>query len=177
MKKTYLPNLLTLCRIVLSFCLLLLPYQSVLFVLLYLVCGLTDILDGFLARKLNTETQVGAKLDSLADLCMCVMIIITITKQTHANILVLIGICIIFVIRLGNALFSKFKFKRISSIHTNTNKIAGLLFFICPLTCDFTNIPLYITGIAALLSSAEEFLILLRSNVLNLNRKSMFSKS
>lgn len=176
MKREYLPNLLTLCRVALSFWLLFLPCPSVLFLLLYLICGCTDLLDGVVARRLKAETRLGARLDSLADFCLCAVIILTVIRQTHADVFVIICICIIFVIRAVNAVFSKRKFGQILSIHTVVNKTAGLLFFLCPLTGAFTNIPLYITGIVAFLASIEEFLILRRSDVPNLNRKSIFSE-
>jgi CDP-diacylglycerol--glycerol-3-phosphate 3-phosphatidyltransferase len=38
------------------------------FWVLYLIAGLTDILDGFLARRWDMESQYGARLDSLADI-------------------------------------------------------------------------------------------------------------
>lgn len=177
MKKEYLPNLLTLCRIAFSFWLAFLPSPGVPFFLLYLICGCTDFLDGAIARKLKAETQLGARLDSLADLCMCAVIVLTVLRQTHAEVPVLIGICVVFLVRAANAAFSKRKFGRILSIHTVANKTAGLLFFFCPLTGAFTNIPLYLTGIAAFLASIEEFLILYRSDVPDLNRKSIFSKT
>ena len=176
MKKEQLPDLLTLCRIILSFYLLFLPYQSFCFVLLYLICGLTDIMDGYLARKLKAETRLGAQLDSLADLCMCVMIALTIIRQTHAFLLIIIVFCAVFMLRAGDALFSKFKFGNILSVHTIANKTAGVLLFFCPLTYAFSgNILLFLTGITAILASVEEFLILFKSNVLDINQKSIFT--
>lgn len=176
MKKEYLPNLLTVCRITLSFWLMFLPCPSVLFILLYLICGCTDFLDGVIARRLKAETLLGARLDSLADLFLCAVIILTVIRQTHANIPVIIGICAVFTVRAFNAAFSKRKFGQVLSIHTVANKTAGLLFFLCPLTGAFTNIPLYLTGVVALLSSIEESLILRRPGVPDLNRKSVFEK-
>ncbi len=40
---------------------------SALFYVLYFVCGISDITDGFLAGKLDAESSFGSKLDSLAD--------------------------------------------------------------------------------------------------------------
>lgn len=176
MKKEHLPNLLTLCRIALSFCLLFLPYQNFWFVLLYLICGLTDILDGYLARRLKAETRLGAQLDSLADLCMCVMIFLTIIRQVHAGLPIIIAFSAIFIFRIGNALFSKFKFGYFLSVHTIANKVVGLFLFFCPLAYAFSgNILLFITGISAVLASVEEFLILFQSDVCDINKKSIFT--
>lgn len=41
---------------------------SVEFFAVYLVYGITDIADGFLARKFNIQNDLGAKLDGVADI-------------------------------------------------------------------------------------------------------------
>ena len=178
MKKAYLPNLITLCRVILSLGLLLIDFQSIFFIPAYLLCGLTDILDGFIARKTDCETPSGAKLDSIADLFMCWMIFLTIIRQNRADSLVFAGISIIFMIRIGNAVFSKLKFGKMASIHTIANKLSGLLFFFCPLAyyALFGNTLLFITGLFAFLSASEEFLILFTAENLDPNRKSIFSR-
>jgi CDP-diacylglycerol--glycerol-3-phosphate 3-phosphatidyltransferase len=73
---TWLPNLLTLSRI-----LLLLPVMGLLAAAddaaayrwafaLFLVAGLTDLVDGWAARRLNCVSNIGAFLDPLADKIM-----------------------------------------------------------------------------------------------------------
>ncbi len=69
---TDLPNLLTLARIaMLPFVLLLIDnYSRVLSfaaALIFILGGITDLLDGYLARKRGQETVLGAFLDPLAD--------------------------------------------------------------------------------------------------------------
>ena len=61
------PNLLSASRIALCLPLLLVDAMTVPFWTLYLIAGLTDILDGFLARRWDVESKFGARLDSLAD--------------------------------------------------------------------------------------------------------------
>ncbi|RGC49932.1 CDP-alcohol phosphatidyltransferase family protein [Enterococcus gallinarum] len=58
----YLPNLLSIARIALAG--LLLINQQPLFSVCYLICGLTDVLDGFIARNYRLQTTLGSKLDS-----------------------------------------------------------------------------------------------------------------
>ena len=41
-------------------------YNYLAFVL-FVIAGLTDYLDGYIARKTNTETQLGALIDLIAD--------------------------------------------------------------------------------------------------------------
>lgn len=65
----HLPNALTFLRLLLSLPLgvLILNQQYALALLVGLVAGITDALDGFAARKLNAFSQFGAALDPIAD--------------------------------------------------------------------------------------------------------------
>ncbi len=69
MRLVYLPNALTVVRIALVPVLILLlkdgEYPQALAV--FVVSGLTDMLDGFLARRLRLATRIGAVLDPAAD--------------------------------------------------------------------------------------------------------------
>lgn len=49
-----------------------------LFFVLYILCGISDVLDGLIARALHTESEIGATLDSVADLIFAIMYIIKI---------------------------------------------------------------------------------------------------
>ena len=61
-------NLITSCRILFSLLLFFFPALSPGFYGLYLAAGLSDMLDGFVARRTNTASPLGAKLDSMADI-------------------------------------------------------------------------------------------------------------
>lgn len=79
--KMNLPNLLTIFRLVLVpvyvavFCAE--PQAHVASALIFWLAGATDVLDGYLARRLNLTTRVGQVLDPLADKCMQLAVIIT----------------------------------------------------------------------------------------------------
>lgn len=66
--KRYLPNLLTLLRAAGAVGLLFLPPVGVAFWTVYLLCGVTDMVDGPLARRWQVQSRTGAILDSAADL-------------------------------------------------------------------------------------------------------------
>ncbi len=73
-KKTFItwPNIingLTISRILLGLPIVfsLTSGKNDIFILLLLIGGLTDFLDGYFARKYNLQTVLGAKLDPLAD--------------------------------------------------------------------------------------------------------------
>ena len=64
----YIPNVLSFSRIILSIVLFYLNPVRLPFILIYIICGITDMLDGFIARKINATSEFGAKLDSVADM-------------------------------------------------------------------------------------------------------------
>lgn len=64
----HLVNCLTAARIVLAVCLLRTEAGSPAFFTLYTAAGLTDLLDGPLARRTGSQSAFGARLDSAADL-------------------------------------------------------------------------------------------------------------
>ena len=69
---TQLPNIITLLRIAGSMGLLFCDVMGVAIWIIYGLCGISDIVDGWLARKLKCVTKKGALLDSLADICFVV---------------------------------------------------------------------------------------------------------
>ena len=63
----HIPNILSASRIALCLPLLMVDAMTLTFWGLYLIAGITDMLDGFLARKWGMESKFGARLDNLAD--------------------------------------------------------------------------------------------------------------
>lgn len=80
-QKKDLPNLITCVRIVASIVILFLPSFQFWFYLNYLLCGITDVVDGILARKLQAVSETGARLDSFAD-ALFVCCIVTVLWQS-----------------------------------------------------------------------------------------------
>lgn len=73
MKETFrknIANYITIVRIICVFILLALPVFSNAFFILYFIAGTSDVLDGFLARKLKIQSEFGARLDSFADISL-----------------------------------------------------------------------------------------------------------
>ena len=69
MNKKIIPNIITIINIICGLCAIIsaahIHFVSFIFVLIS--CFL-DFIDGFLARKLNAQSKIGAQLDSLADI-------------------------------------------------------------------------------------------------------------
>ena len=64
----HLPKIITALRIVGSIDLLFCNVAGWQFWTLYVLCGLSDMVDGWLARRLHAESKTGSILDSIADL-------------------------------------------------------------------------------------------------------------
>jgi CDP-diacylglycerol--glycerol-3-phosphate 3-phosphatidyltransferase len=151
---------------------------SVEFYTIYIICGLSDMVDGFIARKTGTASRLGAKLDSIADLVMVVVLIIVLYPIVNLTIEIIIWIILIGITRLASMIVVIKKYKTFAILHTYGNKITGIVLFIFPilLTYIHTNAPIYIVCIIASISAIEELIIQLTSNQLQLNKQSIFIK-
>lgn len=129
-----LANILTLSRIVLTIVMAFLPTLSAKFMTIYSLAGVTDVLDGYVARKTNTVSTFGSKLDSVADLSFYTVMMCKIMPflKKYLPDFVWIGINITLVIRVALYAYGLIKEKRLISNHTILNKTTGLLMFFLP---------------------------------------------
>lgn len=127
-------NCCTMLRIALCPVLLALESRSAAFLIVYGLCGLTDALDGFLARRSGTASAFGAKLDSAADLSFySVMLIkmfpLMLQTLTHTVWILLAATMLLHVLIY---LTAALRYRRFASSHTWLNKLTGLLVFLVP---------------------------------------------
>ena len=177
MKAKHLPNALTLSRIVLSAVLFFLDCRSALFLALYLLCGLTDVLDGYLARRLHAQSDVGARLDTAADVVFTALIVVTCLRLFPVTAPVLLCVIAAFVLRISSLLVCKLRFHQFAGVHTWGNKLTGLLLFFLPAAYPFLgDVFLWLVCACAVLSALEELLIVLFTKKLDLDCKSIFQK-
>ncbi|GIN61411.1 CDP-alcohol phosphatidyltransferase [Robertmurraya siralis] len=174
-----LPNILSCLRIILSVTLLFLCQSSFLFFVVYLLCGLSDVVDGYLARLLNAETILGSKLDSLGDFVFYIVWVFVMVRMASNEIMFQLGLCFmtILIMRLGNLLVTKMKFRQWSIIHTFGNKGTGVfLFLFLPAVIILGNISswtIFILFAVAMLATVEETILLWRLTAYNPNIKSL----
>ena len=96
--KMQIANIITSCRMLFSICLLFCPVFSACFCGIYLLCGFTDMVDGTIARKTNSVSEFGEKLDTVSDFILFAAALIkllpaiAITLTAVSMVLVLIAI-------------------------------------------------------------------------------------
>ena len=123
-------NLLSALRIALCLPLLLVDAMTLPFWVLYLIAGMTDMLDGFLARRWGVESKFGARLDSLADFVFVLAVGYKLFPWLKLPAALWMMIAFIALVKIVNAISSYVVRHRIEYLHTKANKLTGLLLFI-----------------------------------------------
>ena len=157
---TQLPNIITLLRIAGSIGLLLCDVMGVAYWIIYGLCGISDIVDGWLARRLKCVTKTGALLDSLADICFvacCVWKLLPILELPQwlwpwAGVIVLI--------KVVNQLSALVMYRHCYFPHTAANKATGFLLFIAVPMTFYTVIPIAIVAAIATFAAIHEHYII-----------------
>lgn len=170
----------TAVRMAASLFLLFIPLKSIWFLAIYTVVGLTDVLDGWLARKTGRASEFGARLDSIADLLFYIVLLIRLFPVLYQILpgeiwYVVSGIVLV---RLAAYVTAAVKYHCFASLHTWLNKLTGALVFLLPYVFWGSYIVVYSWAVCilAFAASVEELAIhLLRTGYLA-NRKSIISK-
>ena len=127
-------NTITFFRIAASIVLLFCPVFSPAFYVFYIAAGLSDILDGFVARKTDTVSKLGARLDTIADFMFVVVCLIKLFPILSIPAWLYIWIGIITLIKVVNIISGFVVQKRFVTVHSVMNKATGALLFLLPLT-------------------------------------------
>ena len=131
-------NILTSFRILGSILLLFFPVFSVPFYSIYLLCGFSDMIDGTIARKTNSTSEFGSKLDTAADLMFVTVSLIKLLSTIH--IPGWLWVSVIAIIKIGNIIWGYVSEKQFIARHTVMNKVTGLLLFLFPFTLSFVKL-------------------------------------
>ena len=162
----HLPNILSSLRIVGAVALLLSNVSSIFWGVLYIVCGISDIVDGWLARKLKCVTRTGALLDSLADFCFVACCVWKLLPIFELPQWLWLWAGVIVVIKVVNQLSALVMYGRCCFPHTLANKWAGFLLFIAVPMTFYTVIPIAIVAFVATFAAIQEgHFIRTRNNV------------
>lgn len=149
-----------------------------LFAILLIVNLITDVLDGFIARTFKCETELGARLDSLADIGTYILAIIGIFvfkyNDIEPHIILFSTFISLFFI---TDIIALIKFRRLSSFHLYSWKIGGYLqgaFFITLFAKGFYELFFYFVMIWGILAFIEHIVIQMILTEMRSNVKGLF---
>ena len=152
----YLPNVISVLRIAGAISLLFCDVAGWLFWVLYALCGISEMVDGRLARKLHAETKAGAVLDSVADIVFVACCAIRLLPILEIPTWLWIWAGVIVFIKMVNQISALVVCKRFCFPHTWANKLTGLLLFLVIPTVFWSVIPLAIVAAVATFAAVQE---------------------
>ncbi len=124
--KKHLASLITAGRIAGSFLLFIFEPFSPAFFTLYALCCLSDVLDGFIARKIKTESKLGEILDSIADFVFIAVVLFVFLPLIPWEAWMLWWMGAIALIRLMSLVIGFIRFHAFAFLHTYANKVTGI---------------------------------------------------
>lgn len=155
-------NTITISRLLVALALFGLEPFAVTFNVLYIYCGISDMVDGFIARKTHTESKIGEILDSIADLIFVLICLFKILPTLHISTWLWIWILLIAIIKIANLVVGYVCHHKIVFLHTKANKVTGFLLFLLPLLLPFSvfhYVAVGVAGIATFAALQEGFYI------------------
>ena len=138
--KKQIANIITSCRILGSIGLLFCSVFSACFYRLYIFCGLTDMVDGTIARKTGAVSSFGARLDTVADFLFVIASFVKLVPVIRIPVWIWGWAAVIAVVKPVNLVWGFRQIKQIPSLHTVANKVTGLCLFLLPLTISFVDL-------------------------------------
>jgi CDP-diacylglycerol--glycerol-3-phosphate 3-phosphatidyltransferase len=140
MSKKSIANSITIFRIVCSIALLFCPVFSLAFYAFYITAGLSDMVDGWVARRTHTESELGAKLDTIADVVFVVVCLVKLLPVLDLSVWLYVWIGVVAIIKVVNIVSGFVVRKQFVTVHSTMNKVSGLLLFVLPLTFSFIDL-------------------------------------
>lgn len=171
-------NIITSIRIIGVFLLLYTEYSSLGFYIIYTLCGVSDAVDGWIARKTKTTSEFGAQLDSIADIwfyfAMLVKVLPVLINQLPSFIWCLTAG--IVGVRIFGYVVAYMKYHKFASLHTYMNKITGLMVFLVPYIMKSEGVYGFciLVCMVALAAALEELVVHICSRECHPNEKSLF---
>lgn len=151
-----LPNDISAFRIAGSIGLLFCNVSGWPFWTLYVLCGFSDMADGWLARKLHAETEAGAILDSVSDIVFVACCAIRLLPVLEIPTWLWIWAGVIVIIKVVNQISALIVYKRFCFPHTLANKLTGLLLFLTVPGMFWSLIPVSIAAAIATFAAVQE---------------------
>lgn len=173
-------NGITALRIIGSIALFFIDRTLTIFIVIYTLTGVTDALDGWIARKTGTAGRFGATLDSIADLLFYAVMLTVFLPVLWQNLPMGIWyfVAAVLLIRLAAYTTAAIKYHRFASLHTWMNKLTGAVIFLLPyaIALSWEVVYSWIVVAIAFASSLEELLMHLSRATYCPDEKTIFSR-
>lgn len=150
--KQYLANTVTGIRILGSILLALVPAFSASFYALYLLCGLSDMLDGTIARRTGSAGSFGARFDTIADVLFAAVSLVKLLSHLPVPGWFWGWIASIAAVKVCSAVVGLLRYRTLVSMHSVLNRLAGFSLFLLPLTFGAIELK-YSAGIVCFLAT------------------------
>lgn len=108
--------------------------------MLYIIAGISDMIDGAVARRTNTVSEFGSTLDTAADIVFTAVCLIKLLPVMNIPVWLYIWIAVIAVIKMANIAAGFIRQKRFISVHSTMNRVTGGLLFVYSLTLPFIDL-------------------------------------
>lgn len=160
-------NIITCARIVCSIILLSQSPFSPAFFFLYIFAGITDMIDGTVARLTNSVSSLGSHLDSISDLVFFAVCAYKLVPLLNIPKWIFFWVSVIAAVKILSYCIGLYKYRQPMSLHTLLNKICGFLLFLFPLTVSIINavITASIICVIATCASVHELYSIISGNV------------
>ncbi|MDO5139008.1 MAG: CDP-alcohol phosphatidyltransferase family protein [Oscillospiraceae bacterium] len=155
-------NIITVIRIICSIGILFVPVFSPAFYVLYMIAGVSDMVDGAIARKTGTVSDFGSKLDTAADIVMAIVCLIKMIPGLDILGWLYIWVGVIALIKVINFIFGYVMRKEFVAAQTVMNKVTGIALFLFPLTLSIIDLKyssIFICALATFAAIQEGHLI------------------
>jgi len=156
--------------------------------ILFVVAGFTDLLDGPIARRINNATELGAELDSLADHFMILVAVFVLIPAMDLWSWLIPTVWVALASKLISLVPAFIKFRKIFFVHTTLSKFTAILLFLGAIVyfilhsfmspeaaIDVLNIYLLSMIIIVFVNSIEEILIILKLDYTEKNPRTIFN--
>ena len=152
----HLPNAISSLRVAGAVSLLIFDVKGWPFWTLYILCGLSDIVDGSLARKFHAESKAGAIWNSVSDIVFVACCAIRLLPVLEIPSWLWIWAGIIVTIKIINQISALIVCKRFCFPHTWANKLTGFLLFLTVPGMFWSLIPVSIAAAIATFAAVQE---------------------
>lgn len=153
-------DILTGTRIVCGILILIFPCFSKCFWLLYVFGGLTDAVDGTVARKLGKASESGAVFDTAADAVFALTVIFRLLTDVKVPLWMIICAAAVGCIKAFNILYGCVKYRQFITVHSSLNRICGAVLYFTPLLFGFNlteGVRNSVTAVFCILAAAAAF--------------------